>query len=103
MSFSDKGSAPPVNAQPQQTMFTDAMEKWKRSMVDTTNAVPYVMPGNSAAPVHAPSPNQNCKIDKQADGQIQMRDSSPQLAQDNTACMVVDSGNSVRPGGGSGL
>ena len=72
-------------------------------MVDATNAVPCVMPGNSVAPVHALPPNQNCKIYKQADGQIHMRDSLPQLAQDNTAPMVVDSDNSVRPGGGSDL
>ena len=32
-----------------------------------------------------------------------MRDGSPQLTQDNTAPMVVDSDNSVRPGGGSDL
>ena len=103
VSFSDKGSAPPANAQPQQTTFTDAMEKWKRSMVDAINAMPCVMPGSSAAPVHALLPNQNYKIYKQADGQIQMRDGSPQLVQDNTAPMVVDSDNSIRTGGRSGL
>ena len=53
VSFSNQDSAFLASQPPKQTAFADAMEKWKRSMVDAINSVPTPCVGDQMAPVHA--------------------------------------------------
>ena len=55
VSFSVQDSATLASQPPKQTAFADAMEKWKRSMVDAINSVPTPCVGDQMAPVYPPT------------------------------------------------
>ena len=54
VSFLVQDSATLASQPPKQTAFTDAMEKWKRSMVDAINSVPTPCVGDQIVPVYLP-------------------------------------------------
>ena len=98
VSFSGQDSALPASQPPKQTAFTDAMEKWKRSMVHAINSVPTPCVGEQVVKVHAPT--LHSQIFKQATESIQQWDGTLQLEEDDNPILVACSDSNNGFGGG---
>ena len=101
VSFSDQDSASPESQPPKQPAFADAMENWKRSVVDAINSIPTPCVGNQMLLVHAPA--LHSQIFKQATTMIPQRDGSLQLEADNNPILVARGNSDERLGGGGTL
>ena len=98
ISFAGQDSALPASQPPKQTAFTDAMEKWKRSMVHAINSVPTPCVGEQAAMVHTLT--SHSQIFKQATESVPQRDGALQLVEDNNPLLVAHSDSDNGFGGG---
>ena len=101
VSFLGQDSALPASQPPEWTAFTDAMEKWKRSMVHAINSVPTPCVGEQAAKVYALT--SHSQIFKQATELILQRVGTLQLEEDDNPILVARSDSDNGFGGGSDL
>ena len=100
VSFSDQDSASLASQPPKQTAFADAMEKWKRSVVDAINSVPTPCVGNQMLQVHTLA--SHSQIFKQATAMILQWDGPLQLeANDNPILVALGNSDDGLGGGGT--